>query len=96
MLGYSLNMSEESVQEAEGSKENKELDPEKNETSEETQEIESSEAVAEPEEEVVLGYPDRVPNAERGASHKHSYVMLVCLACFLVFSLIISIFTMPF
>ena len=88
-------MSEENEQEAEGSKENKELGAEKNENSEETQEIEASE-VAEPEKEIVLGYPDRVPNAERGASHKHSYVMLVCLACFLVFSLIISIFTMPF
>jgi|GEM_PF-7020187 hypothetical protein len=60
----------------------------------ETSEGESSE-VGE-ESHTVLDYPDRVPNAERGASHSHSYVMLKILVLMIFFSLLMAKFTSPF
>tara|TARA_B110000438_G_C15663854_1_gene585193 strand:+ start:62 stop:301 length:240 start_codon:yes stop_codon:yes gene_type:complete len=53
---------------------------------------------ATPEEEVhvVPPYPERVPNAEKGADHAHAYVMLKVLFLLVVFSLVIAKFTSPF
>ena len=63
-------------------------------TKPEASELESSE-VSE-ESHTVLDYPDRVPNAERGASHSHSYVMLKILVLMIFFSLLMAKFTSPF
>ena len=43
-----------------------------------------------------LSYPERVPNSRRGAAHKHSYVMLGLIIVFLIFSFIISNFTISY
>tara|TARA_Y100001970_G_scaffold294241_1_gene449019 strand:- start:25286 stop:25567 length:282 start_codon:yes stop_codon:yes gene_type:complete len=58
---------------------------------------EDSETEEEAEEvHQVLPYPERVPNAEKGADHAHSYVMIKILVFLVVFSLIIAKFTSPF
>ena len=58
---------------------------------------EDSETKEEAEEvHQVLPYPERVPNAEKGADHAHSYVMIKILVFLVVFSLIIAKFTSPF
>lgn len=77
---------------AENSDENIELKTEENNNSEETDNLEEeSEEVHE-----VLPYPERVPNAEKGADHAHSYVMIKILVLLVVFSLVIAKFTSPF
>ncbi len=48
------------------------------------------------EDDVVLAYPDRVPNSKRGVDHKHSYVMIGLVVAFLLFSLIVSNFTISY
>tara|TARA_B100000315_G_scaffold249581_1_gene281002 strand:- start:551 stop:808 length:258 start_codon:yes stop_codon:yes gene_type:complete len=48
------------------------------------------------ENEEVLSYPERVPNSQRGVGHKHSYVMLGLIIVFLIFSFIISNFTVSY
>ena len=41
-------------------------------------------------------YPERVPNAEKGADHAHAYVMIKVLGILIIFSLVIAKFTSPF
>ncbi len=66
-------------------------------SSDEIKASEDSETEEEAEEvHQVLPYPERVPNAEKGADHAHSYVMIKILVFLVVFSLIIAKFTSPF
>ncbi|MBT3795784.1 hypothetical protein HOB96_00215 [bacterium] len=61
------------------------------------EEIAAEAAPKEAEEgHVVLTYPERVPNAEKGADHAHAYVMLKVLVVLIVFSFVIAKFTSPF
>ena len=85
-LGYYLLMSEDT----EETKENSPVEEEVK-TEEATSEEEISEEV-----HVVLSYPERVPNAEKGADHAHAYVMIKVLGILIIFSLVIAKFTSPF
>lgn len=64
------------------------------------QELKADEAVTEEESieepHVALPYPERVPNAEKGADHAHAYVMIKVLGALIIFSLIVAKFTSPF
>ena len=65
------------------------------------EEVKTEEAVTTEEEiseetHVVLSYPERVPNAEKGADHAHAYVMIKVLGILIIFSLVIAKFTSPF
>ncbi len=74
--------------------------PKEQESNEEVKASEEGEALEEQEssepEHNVLSYPERVPNAEKGADHAHSYVMIKVLGFLVIFSLIIAKFTSPF
>ena len=63
----------------------------------ETEEASSFEPETEEvEEEKVLSYPERVPNSKRGVSYSHSYVMIGLVVVIIVFSLVISNFTLSY
>ena len=85
-LGYYLLMSEDKEEIKENSPVEEEV-----KTEEATSEEETSE-----EAHVVLSYPERVPNAEKGADHAHAYVMIKVLGILIIFSLVIAKFTSPF
>ena len=85
-LGYYLFMSENKEEIKEDSLVEEELGAE-----EASPEEEGSE-----EPHVVLSYPERVPNAEKGADHAHAYVMIKILGILIIFSLVIAKFTSPF
>ncbi len=99
-VGYYSIMSEnEEIINPEPAKEDNNLGEtvENSDASDEMKASEDSETEEEAEEiHQVLPYPERVPNAEKGADHAHSYVMLKILAFLIVFSLIIAKFTSPF
>ena len=48
------------------------------------------------ENETILSSSERVPNSKRGLDHKHAYVMLGLIVVFLIFSFIVSNFTMSY
>ena len=60
-----------------------------------TEEGTTEEEISE-ETHVVLSYPERVPNAEKGADHAHAYIMIKVLGILIIFSLVIAKFTSPF
>lgn len=64
--------------------------------SEEESDVQATPDKPEEEVHVVPPYPERVPNAEKGADHAHAYVMLKVLFLLVVFSLVIAKFTSPF
>ena len=78
--------------------EEKTIDPESKDISATEEEADDQATPEEPEEEihVVPPYPERVPNAEKGADHAHAYVMLKVLFLLVVFSSVIAKFTSPF
>ncbi|NSW88135.1 hypothetical protein CL651_000040 [bacterium] len=89
----------EEVIDTESPKENNNLSEtvENSGSNDEIKASEDSETEEEAEEvHQVLPYPERVPNAEKGADHAHSYVMIKILVFLVVFSLIIAKFTSPF
>ncbi len=99
-VGYYSIMSEnEEVIDTESPKENNNVSEtvENSGSNDEIKASEDSETEEEAEEvHQVLPYPERVPNAEKGADHAHSYVMIKILVFLVVFSLIIAKFTSPF
>ena len=85
-LGYYLLMSEDKEEIKENSPVEEEVKTEEATTEEEISK----------ETHVVLSYPERVPNAEKGADHAHAYVMIKVLGILIIFSLVIAKFTSPF
>ena len=74
------------------------VDPESKDisASKEQADVQATPEELEEEVHVVPPYPERVPNAEKGADHAHAYVMLKVLFLLVVFSLVIAKFTSPF